>query len=67
MQFLQDPNQNIVDNLNNVRREASRHFKNKKKEYLIAEVDELETNVKVNYIGGWHPVILRRVTSLELI
>jgi len=23
-----------VDNLNNVRREASRHFRNKKKEYL---------------------------------
>ena len=29
MQWLQDPNQNIVDNLNNVKREASRHFRNK--------------------------------------
>jgi len=51
MRFLRDPNQNIVDNLNNVRREASRHFRNKKKENVIAKVDEFETNVKVNYIG----------------
>ena len=29
MQWLQDPNQSSVDNLNNVRREASRHFRNK--------------------------------------
>ena len=31
MQQLKDPNQNNVDTLNNVRREASRHFRNKKK------------------------------------
>ena len=29
MQWLQDPNQSNVDNLNNVRHEASRHFKTK--------------------------------------
>ena len=34
MQWLQDPNQNNIDNLHNVRREASRHFRNKKKEYI---------------------------------
>ena len=28
MQWSQDPNQNTVDNLNNVRLEASRHFRN---------------------------------------
>jgi hypothetical protein len=43
---LQNPNQSNVDNLNNVRREASRHFRNKKKEYLKAKVNELETNAK---------------------
>jgi hypothetical protein len=32
--------------LNNVRCEASRHFRNKKKEYLKANVIELETNSK---------------------
>jgi hypothetical protein len=41
MQWVQDPNQSNVDNLNNVRREVSRHFRNKKKEYLKAKIDEL--------------------------
>jgi len=39
MQRLQNPIQNNVDNLNNVRREASRHFKKKKKECLKAKID----------------------------
>ena len=30
MQWLQDPSQSNVDDLNNVRREVSRHFRNKK-------------------------------------
>ena len=34
----------LIDNLNNVRHEASKHFRNKKKEYLKAKIDELETN-----------------------
>ena len=29
MQWVQDPKQSNVDNLNNVSREASRHFRNK--------------------------------------
>ena len=36
-----------VDNLNSERREASRHFRNKKKEYRKGKIDELETN-KIN-------------------
>jgi hypothetical protein len=32
--------------LHNVRREASRHFRNKKKEYLKAKINELETTSK---------------------
>ena len=39
--------QSNVDNLNNIRREASRHFGNKKKEYVKAKIDELETNSKI--------------------
>jgi hypothetical protein len=31
-------------NLNNIRHEASINFRNKKKEYLLAKIDELETN-----------------------
>jgi len=39
MQWLYEPNQSNVDNLNNVRCEARRHFRNKKKEYLKAKID----------------------------
>ena len=44
MQRLQDPDQSNVDNLENVRREASRHFRNKKREYTKIIFNELETN-----------------------
>jgi hypothetical protein len=50
MQWSQDPNQRNVDNLNNVRLKASRHFRNQKKEYLKVETDELETNSKIKNI-----------------
>jgi hypothetical protein len=41
-----NPNQSNLDNLNNARHEASRHFSNKKREYLKAKINELETNSK---------------------
>jgi hypothetical protein len=44
IQWLQNSNQSNGDNLNNVRREANRHFRSKKKEYLKAKINELETN-----------------------
>jgi len=50
MQWIQDPRQSNVDNLNNVRREVSRHFRNKKKAYLRAKIKELETNSKIQNI-----------------
>jgi len=43
MQWIQDPSQSNVDILNNVRCEVSRHFRNKKKAYLRAKIEELET------------------------
>jgi hypothetical protein len=46
MQLLQNPNQSNIDNLNNARHEVSRHFRNKKKLYLKAKINELETNSK---------------------
>jgi hypothetical protein len=46
IQWLQNPNQSNGDNLINVRHEASRHFRNKKKEYLKAKINELERNSK---------------------
>ena len=49
MQWTQDPSQSNVDNLNNVRREVNRHFRNKKA-YLRAKIEELETNSKIQNI-----------------
>ena len=50
MQWLQDPCQINVDNLNSVRGEASRLFRNKKKENLTAKIDEIETNSKIKNV-----------------
>jgi len=50
MQWLQVPSQINVDNRNNVRSEASRHFRNKNKGCLTAKVEELETNSKIKNI-----------------
>ena len=63
------PSQSNVDNLNNVRREVSRHFRNKKKAYLRAKIEELETNNKIQNIGDLYRGIsdLRRGTSLDVI
>jgi len=41
MQWKHDPTQSNVDNMNNVRRDASRHFRNKKKSYMKAKIEEL--------------------------
>ena len=47
IQWIQDPSQSNVDNLNSVRPEVSRHFrKKKKKAYLRARIEEFETNSK---------------------
>jgi hypothetical protein len=50
MQWVQDPNQSPLDNLNKLRCEASRHFRNKKKEYLRSKRDEFETKNKIKNI-----------------
>ena len=54
MQWLQDLNQSIVDNQNYETCEASRHFRNKKKECLKAKIDEFETNSKIKNIRDLH-------------
>jgi len=50
MQWIQDPSRSNVDNLNNVRHDATRHFRNKKKAYMKAKIEELETNSKIKNI-----------------
>jgi hypothetical protein len=44
LQWLQDPKQMNVDNMNNVRREASRHFRNKKRVYTKDKINEIVTH-----------------------
>jgi hypothetical protein len=41
---LQDPSEINGDNVSNVRCEASRHFRNKKREYLKDKINELAMN-----------------------
>ena len=67
MEWLQHLNQSNVDNLNNVRREASRHFRNKNLHHK-AKIDEPETNNKKKISGTCigASVTSRRATSLEL-
>jgi hypothetical protein len=50
MQWVRYPRKSSVDNLNNVRREASRHCRNKKKEYLKDKIEELETHSKIKLV-----------------
>jgi hypothetical protein len=47
MKWLQDTSQSNIHYQNNVRREASRHFRNKKKEYLKTTIYEIVTNSKI--------------------
>ena len=58
IQWVQDPCQSNVDNLIHVRREASRHFRNKKKEYLKAKIEEPETNSKIKNIRDLYRSII---------
>jgi tRNA A37 threonylcarbamoyladenosine dehydratase len=68
MWWLQDTQQRNLENLNNARREISRHIGNKKKEYLKAKIDEIEPDIKITIsetcVGM--SMILVGVTGLEL-
>jgi hypothetical protein len=46
LQWLQSPNKINGDNLQNLRRETIRIFRNKKRKYLKGKINELETNNK---------------------
>jgi hypothetical protein len=66
MQWLQDPNKNNADTLNNLSPETSRHFRNKNK-YLKAKIEENEKlTVRLETCIG-ETLTLRRDTSLELL
>jgi hypothetical protein len=46
LHWLQDPSEINGDNLNSVRRETRRHFRNKKREYPNGKINELPMNCK---------------------
>jgi hypothetical protein len=46
LQWLQDPSEINEDNMNNVRREANKHFRNKEREYLKDQINVLAQNSK---------------------
>jgi hypothetical protein len=50
MQWVHVPNHSKAENLDYVSHEASRYFRNKKKEYMKAKIDEFETNSKITNI-----------------
>jgi hypothetical protein len=54
LQWLQDPREANEDNLIDVRREARRHFRHKKREYLKDKNNELESNGKNKNIRDWY-------------
>ena len=53
MQWIQDPSQSNADNLNNVRWDASRHFRNKKKAYLRAKIENWKLTVRLTISGTY--------------
>jgi hypothetical protein len=66
LQRLQDPNQIKEDNRNNIRRESSRHFRNREREYLKGKIDELLTNSKEKNIRDLCRGIIFIIKSLQL-
>jgi hypothetical protein len=69
LQLLQHPSHINGDNLQNLRRETSRTFRNKKRKYLKGKINELETNNKNKNIEIYTEaqMNLRKGTNLELI
>jgi hypothetical protein len=56
------------DNLNNIRHEANRYFRNKKKEYLKDEINDLATDSKSKNIRDLYRGIneFKRATNREI-
>jgi hypothetical protein len=54
LQWLQDPTEGNEENLNDARWEVSRHFRNKRWEYLKERINELEYNSKNENIRDLH-------------
>jgi hypothetical protein len=58
-------NQLNGDNLNNIRCEASRHFRSKKRDYLKDKINELQTSSKNKNNGNTDSIINELKTSYQ--
>jgi len=69
MQWIQDPSQSKVDNLNNVRREVSRHFRKKRRHIRELKSRNLKLTVRSKTLGTYigASMTLRRGTNLDVI
>jgi hypothetical protein len=68
VQWLWDPNQRNVDNINNVRRETSRHFRGKKMNMRKLKLTNLNVTVRSITSDMYMDIsAFRKVTSQELI
>ena len=69
MQWIQDPSQSNVDNLNNLRRNASRHFRKKRRQICKPKLRNLKLTVRSTMSGTCIGALMtsRRDTSLELL
>jgi hypothetical protein len=61
-----DPSEINGDTLNNIRREANRHFKNKKREYLKDKINELATDRRTSETCIEKQMDLRGATDLQI-
>jgi hypothetical protein len=68
LQWLHDSSEISGDSQNNVRREASRYFRNKKRKYVKDKINELATNIKNKNIRDLYRKIneFKRSTNLEI-
>jgi hypothetical protein len=69
MQWVQNLSQKSVDNLNNVRLEANRHFRKKRRHILKLNLRNLKLTVRSKILGTCIRALMtsRRGTSLEVL
>jgi flagellar basal body rod protein FlgC len=69
IQWIKDPSHSNIANLNSVRCEACRHFRNKKKPYLKTKIEEREPNSKIQNIWVFYRGVIhfKKVSILGLI
>jgi hypothetical protein len=68
MLWVQNQSKSSVDNPNNVRHDVSKNFRNKKKAYLQAKIEELETTKdkkKIIRTSVGASIASKRVSSLD--